>query len=62
MRGLRPRMVNHDYTKEIGLSSNDRRVPWPVVLILLVAIVAAAWYGVSTYRAPPSESEAIRTK
>jgi hypothetical protein len=55
-------MVNPDYTKEIGLSSNDRRVPWPVVLILLVAIVAAAWYGVSTYRAPPSESEAIRTK
>lgn len=45
-------MVSNDYTQELGMSTRQARVPLPVVLILIAGIIAAAWYGFSTYKAP----------
>jgi len=45
-------MASNDYTKELGMSTKQPKVPLPFVIILIVAIVAAGWYGFSKYQAP----------
>lgn len=38
-------MVSSDYTKEMGLNLSQKKVPLPLVLVLIALIVAAGWYG-----------------
>lgn len=45
-------MASNDYTKELGMTTKQPKIPLPFVIILLVAIVAAGWYGFSKYQAP----------
>ena len=41
-------MIRRDYTQEIGLEMPDKKVPWPVGLIVLAAIAVAFWCGTRT--------------
>lgn len=41
-----PRMVNRDYTKELGLNSDTRTVPWPVGAAIIAVCCGAALFGV----------------
>ncbi|MCX6956514.1 MAG: hypothetical protein NTV51_30650 [Verrucomicrobia bacterium] len=45
-------MASNDYTQELGMSTKQPKIPLPVVLILIAGIIAAGWYGFSTYKAP----------
>jgi hypothetical protein len=42
-------MNRHDYAQEVGMKSESPRVPWPVALIVIVALAIAAWYGVHRF-------------
>ena len=46
-------MASNDYTKELGMSTKQPKLPLPFVIILIAAIVAAGWYGFSQYKGPP---------
>lgn len=39
-------MVNRDYTKELGLNSATRTVPWPVGAAIIAVCCGAALFGV----------------
>ena len=41
-------MISRDYTKELGIPSDERIVPWPhalAIFAVLAAVTAAAWFG-----------------
>lgn len=40
-------MVHRDYRKEVGVVSNNRNVPKPVAIIVLVAVIAVVGFSVS---------------
>jgi len=44
-------MVSRDYTKELGLRTDEKIIPLPLAIPLLVAIAVGAWYGVGALRA-----------
>ena len=46
-------MISRDYTKELGIPSDERIVPWPhalAILAVLAAVVAAVWFGLARLR------------
>jgi len=44
-------MVSRDYTKELGLRSDEKIIPLSLAIPLLVAIAVGAWFGVAALRA-----------
>jgi hypothetical protein len=52
-------MVSRDYTKEIGLSSNQPVVPMPIALAIIGALVVSAWVGHSIL-VPKSSSHVVQ--
>ena len=46
-------MVRHDYTEEVGFPSIDKTVPWPMVAVILVVVVAVGWLGAVTLPTKP---------
>lgn len=40
-------MVSRDYTKEVGLKSNDVIVPMPYAIAILAMIAVAAGWGIT---------------
>ncbi len=46
-------MVRLDYTEEVGFPSNEKIVPWPQVVVVLVVMVAAGWLGAVTLPQKP---------
>ncbi|HVU36519.1 MAG TPA: hypothetical protein VHE61_23975 [Opitutaceae bacterium] len=45
-------MVSHDYTKEVGLESAEKRVSKPVAAVLLVIIAIGIALGIHLLAAP----------
>ena len=41
-------MYNRDYSKEVGLDSGERIVPWRYLLPLLALIAVLGWIGISS--------------
>lgn len=41
-------MVSRDYTKELGLKSSTRKVPWPIAAVILAGIGGLVYIGVAT--------------
>jgi hypothetical protein len=51
-------MVSRDYTKEIGLHAQNEVVPLPIAIVILLAIVAGIWLGVSRMQSKHSVAKA----
>jgi hypothetical protein len=51
-------MVSRDYTKEIGLNAHNEVVPLPIAIVILLAIVAGIWLGVSRMESKHSVAKA----
>jgi hypothetical protein len=52
-------MVNRDYTKEIGLSSDQPVVPMPIAVAIIAALAVSAWVGHSILM-PKSSSHTVK--
>jgi hypothetical protein len=44
-------MVNRDYTKEVGIDSSDKIIPWPFAAAVFALMAVGGWYGVAEMRA-----------
>ena len=45
-------MYHTDYTKELGLDSGERIVPWRYLIPILAALGALAWFGARIWLHP----------
>jgi hypothetical protein len=52
-------MVNRDYTKEIGLSSDQPIIPMPIAMAIIAALLAGVWVGHSILM-PKSDSHTVK--
>jgi hypothetical protein len=43
-------MVNRDYTKEIGIDSGNKTIPWPLAAALIALTAVGGWYVVGEVR------------
>ena len=48
-------MVNRDYTKEVGLSSNERIVPLPRAVAILTVAAVSVWAGIAALHSASPE-------
>ena len=54
-------MVNRDYTKEVGIDSGDKIIPWPFVAAVFALIVVGGWYGVAEMRVRAQRERALKS-
>jgi hypothetical protein len=50
-------MMNRDYTKEVGVDSGAKTIPWPVASLALALVGVGVWYMVSEARAAAHKEE-----
>jgi hypothetical protein len=53
-------MVNRDYTKEVGIDSGEKVIPWPYVVALFALVAAGAWYGIAEVRAGTKKEPEVK--
>ena len=44
-------MISRDYTKEVGIDSGTRTIPWPLAGVVLTLLAIGVWYAVGEARA-----------
>ena len=54
-------MVNRDYTKEVGIDSGDKIIPWPLVAAIFALIAVGGWYGVAEMRARAQQERVLKS-
>ncbi|MBI5770728.1 MAG: hypothetical protein HZA93_23325 [Verrucomicrobia bacterium] len=50
-------MISRDYTKEVGVDSGAKTIPWPLAWLVLSLIAIGLWYTVGEARAAAHKEE-----
>ena len=50
-------MISKDYTKEVGLDSGTKTIPWPLAGVLLALVGVGVWFAVGEARAAAHKEE-----
>ena len=51
-------MMSRDYTKEVGLSTGEKKIPLVIAISVLVAIAIGVWFGLAEVRAAAHRDKA----